>query len=194
MLARSSRKPSLAAERYGDSWPLCCLPTCGVCLGGGVMPEWEEQRRGSVCVCPPAQLCWKAASVWSSQLGPFYLVCWSDVNSLRRYGLAWQTLLWSPASWMREQQQVNQCVKQGDIENNPSPGLLEPYIWLYVFLSVFSRNPPIEISIQNVFINLLALLDFFFFKQNFLFNQIPRCWVFNIRDVFLFQFANKNYF
>lgn len=60
----------------------------------------------TVC-CPPAQLCWKAASVWSSQLGLFYLACWSCVNSLRGYRPAWHGGVCAglPAVlWMRGQQ------------------------------------------------------------------------------------------
>lgn len=93
--------------------------------------EWEERSGGGVrlcarnSVCPPAQLCWKAASVWSSQLGLFYLVCWSGVNSLRGYSLAWHGRVWSGlpvALWMREQQQVDWCVKHGTNKDFIPPG------------------------------------------------------------------------
>lgn len=51
-------------------------------------------------------------------------------------GLAWRFLLWSPAApWMREQQQVNQCVKHGTNKDFIPPGALHLNILSRCFCS-----------------------------------------------------------
>lgn len=119
---KAARLNSLAWQQNHDM----IVGNCPACRCVECVREWglngksAAKKEGGMhwceceCVCPPAQLCWKAASVWSSQLGLFYLVCWSDVNSLRGYSLVWHGRVWSalPASmWMREQQWADQSIE-----------------------------------------------------------------------------------
>lgn len=113
---RASPINSLAWQRCGEMI-VGNFPTrqCVECVGEwGALNGKRSVEVVHTCVsvcetvrCPPAQLCWKAASVWSSQLGLFYPACWSCVNSLRGYRPAWHGGVCAglpAARWTRGQQ------------------------------------------------------------------------------------------
>lgn len=116
--ASSAEQSRLAATWWDDSWQLSCLSMCGVCQRAG---DWMERvkRRGWVWVwvCVRLLSCVESLPVSGRLSWVFFIWSIGAVSTAwGGYSLAWHGRVWSglPAAlWMREQQQVNQCIMQG---------------------------------------------------------------------------------